>query len=350
MDIATGGEATAALRVVDANANRAAEGLRTLEDTARLVREDALAAEWLKQLRHQLGEVLAGIDRPQRLSSRDTVSDAGTQLTATNEIRRDNLTQVVTTASERVGQSLRCLEEYSKLLSPQLSQQFKQLRYAAYDVLAKVEIRLSGGERPGSARLYLLIDCTQELDLFEAYVRELAAAGVDWFQLRDKQAEGGKLLRYARCAVAALRESPARVIVNDRVDIALASGAAGVHVGQDDLPLTAVRRLAGSALWIGVSTHSLQQAQAAEAAGADYIGCGPTFPSSTKSFTAFPGLELIRQVSAAVRIPLFAIGGIDLQRVGKVVQCGCRRIAVSHAIHAASQPTAAASALKKQLS
>jgi thiamine-phosphate pyrophosphorylase len=341
----------AAMRVVDANANRAGEGLRTLEDYARLVREDAAATVWLKQLRHGLAESLEPLGRGERLRARSTQDDAGTEIHADRELKRDDLASVVPAACERVLQSLRNLEEFTKLLSIPAGGAFKQLRYQAYDVLAQLELRwLTGQVLTAEQQLYLLIDCSLPLDGFRAQLSRLADAGVDLFQLRDKAAEGSRLMSYARAAVDVLKDCAARLIVNDRLDVALACGAAGVHLGQDDLSLADARHVSQRRLWIGVSTHGLAQAIEAEQGGADYIGCGPTFPSKTKSFDAFAGTEFLRQAAVSVSIPVFAIGGITSDNLEQVLETGCQRIAVSGAIHRAGDPCEAARQLKERMS
>lgn len=338
----------AVLRILDVNLNRAAEALRTLEDIARVIREDATSSGVIKELRHQLGQLADRLDRPERLAARCVYRDAGTQKTTPDEAQRSDWRAIIIAACERSQQSLRVLEECSKLINPTLSASFKQLRYLALDQLALVELRLARPQAPFSdAAVYLLVDCSLPLDRFTTVVQELQRSGVDLFQLRDKQADGGKLLSYARAAVQAL--GPGQVIINDRVDIALASGAGGVHVGQDDLPIQEVQRLSKGRLWIGVSTHDLQQAIQAERAGADYVGCGPTFPSSTKHFDHFAGTEFLQQVSAQVEIPAFAIGGINLSNVALVRQAGFRRIAVSGAVLDSNNPSHAARSLADAL-
>lgn len=340
-----------ALRVLDANANRATEGLRTLEDYARLVAENAGVAAQVKYLRHQLASVLSLLPRVDRLNVRATHRDAGTELTTEQETSRSDLTSVVPAACERVAQSLRNLEEFSKLISVSTSEALKQLRYEAYDVLAQSELRLLSNQRlTAEQQLYLLVDCSQPVDEFRQSLRSLAVAGVDLFQLRDKQAEGARLMQYARAAVDALNDTAAKLIVNDRVDVALASGAVGVHVGQDDLSLSDARAISCGRLWVGISTHNIEQAIQAEQQGADYIGCGPTFPSQTKSFDAFAGTAFLRKASQRVTLPIFAIGGISLDNVAGVLQAGCRRVAVSGVIHHAADPLAAARELKQRLS
>ena len=336
-------------RVIDANANRAAEGLRTLEDVARLVQEDAAAAGALKELRHRLSAALNRLDRQQRLAARSTARDVGTQHTAGSEIKRGDVSDVVHAETERVGQALRVLEEFSKLVDATASQQFKQLRYNSYDALAGIELRWTQHAWLRQLRLCVLIDCAQPLDQFAAYLRLLCQAGMRCVQVREKQREDRELLEYATAAVDIMNEFGGQVVVNDRVDIALASGAAGVHIGQDDLSIDDVRKIAGSRLAIGVSTHSIEQARAAVAAGADNIGCGPSFPSQTKSFQQFPGMSYLRQVAQELTVPSLAIGGIGLENLDEVLATGVRAVAVSSAVHRAVDPAAAVQAFCQRL-
>ncbi|MEZ6133619.1 MAG: thiamine phosphate synthase [Pirellulaceae bacterium] len=337
------------LRVLDANVNRASEGLRTIEDVARLVCEDAVAAEWMKCLRHELAEACAQLDRSERLAARCTQSDAGTQITTTTESLRADFVAVVQAAAERITQSLRNLEEFSKFISATMSERLKQTRYAAYDLLAKTELRLCRDRPTLDGRLMLLVDCGLDVETFRRSICELSVAGVDYFQLRDKAAEGGRLMQYARAAMDALKESSSRVIINDRLDIALASGAMGVHLGQDDLGLRDAISVARGKLLIGISTHCIAEAIAAEAGGADYIGCGPTFPSQTKQFEEFPGPAFLRKVAERISLPAFAIGGVDMSNVQEIIAAGCRRIAVSGAVHQAEQPLRAVAELRNAL-
>jgi thiamine-phosphate pyrophosphorylase len=125
--------------------------------------------------------------------------------------------------------------------------------------------------------------------------------------------------------------------------------ADGVHLGQEDLPLQEARRLLGPDALIGVSTHDIYQVRRAILEGASYIGVGPTFPSQTKTFEAFPGLDFIRAAVAETTLPAFALGGITLENVGDVVAAGCRRTAVGQALCAAEDPRAAARILQLAL-
>ena len=338
------------IRILDANINRASEGLRTLEEAARLTFQDESGSAVLKELRHRLGKAASVIDRKARLQVRSLETDAGAGITVPEESRRASVNEIVIAAAERVTQSLRQLEEFAKVVSEQASSQFKQLRYKAYDELAKLELRwLASAWDPTTSQLYLLIDCSQPIEQFVAYVAELVDSGVDVFQIRDKNADGAKLMVYARAMNQVLSGKDGRFVINDRVDIALATGADGVHLGQEDMPLADARALVGRSMAIGISTHDLDQVRIAESGGADYIGCGPTFPSQTKSFTDFAGIEFIQQAAEVTRLPAFAIGGIGVENVAAVVGAGLKRIAVSQSIHAAESPANAARLLKEAL-
>ena len=329
------------LRLLDVNLNRAAEGLRTLEDIARVVRCDVSVASWTKSLRHELARLASDIPRSERLKARAVHSDAGTALTSTAEVHRDQWSDLIAAAAERILQSLRVLEESSKRHFPNWSARCKQFRYQAYDRLAQIELRLTSDDCVFRApSVYLLVDCQLPVEAFVGRLRQLYDAGVGLFQIRDKACEASVLVRFCRAAVDAVGAD--QVIVNDRVDIALASGARGVHVGQEDLPIDSVQRLASGRLWIGVSTHNQEQARAAQAAGADYIGCGPTFPSKTKQFYNFSGLDFLRFAAQEIDVPAYAIGGITSENLPSVLTTGVSRVAISSAIWAADSPIAEA--------
>jgi thiamine-phosphate pyrophosphorylase len=174
--------------------------------------------------------------------------------------------------------------------------------------------------------------------------------GADVIQLRDKQGSLRNLLPQARAIQALCKTRGATFIVNDRVDLALAADADGVHVGQEDLPAEAARRLLGPRRILGVSTHSLAQAEAAVRAGADYIGFGPMFATGTKDTGYAPrGLHGLREVRAAVRIPILAIGGISLETVTEVIQAGATAPAVISAILAAPDIAAATAEFSRRI-
>ncbi|HLK85351.1 MAG TPA: thiamine phosphate synthase [Candidatus Binataceae bacterium] len=161
-----------------------------------------------------------------------------------------------------------------------------------------------------------------------ALARVLLGAGARVLQLRLKQAPSRALLAAARAIVALCRERGAMLIVDDRADIALLSGADGVHLGQEDLPLAAARRIAGRRLIVGISTHSVEQAIEAERGGADYIGFGPLYPGGLRNNAAGKGLAMLAEVRAAVRIPIVAIGGITRANMPAALAAGADACAI----------------------
>jgi thiamine-phosphate pyrophosphorylase len=161
-----------------------------------------------------------------------------------------------------------------------------------------------------------------------AFARQLAEAGVQLIQLRDKRGSSRKIHEQAR-ELMSLQSSGVRIIVNDRPDIAAITGAAGVHVGQDDLPVEDARKICKQPLWVGVSTHNLNQLREADATSADYIAVGPIFPTSTKENPdPVVGLDLLRAARQLTRKPLVAIGGVTVESAAEVFAAGADSVAV----------------------
>jgi thiamine-phosphate pyrophosphorylase len=192
------------------------------------------------------------------------------------------------------------------------------------------------------ARLYLVAD----RDGMARALDGALAGGVDLFQLRDKNASDDELLAAAQDARERCHAAGALFVLNDRPDLAARCGADGVHVGQDDTPVDRARRLVGDDAIVGLSTHSIQQAQAGCRSGADYIAVGPVHATPTKEGRPAIGVEPIAYAAAHVDVPWFAIGGIDADTVGAVVEAGARRIVVVRAIADADDPQAAARTLR----
>lgn len=199
------------------------------------------------------------------------------------------------------------------------------------------------------ARLYLVVESRVGDDDIDGLVAAALRGGVDVVQLRDKAVGDASIV----AAGGRLRElcdsHGALLVINDRPDLALACGADGVHVGQDDAASTEVRAVVGDDLLIGLSTHSPEQIAAAGASDADYIGVGPVYETATKPGLAPVGLELVRHAAAEAAQPFFAIGGIDSSRAREVAAAGTERIAVVRAIRDASDPCEAARALRSAL-
>lgn len=361
-------------RLLDASANRAREAVRVIEDFVRFVLDDPGLTARLKDFRHELQEILTSFSRSRRLRARDTDRDVGTGIEAQGEYRRETVQDVLDANFARLQESLRSLEEFSKiggsLGDASAPRRLEQLRYRSYTLhkiacsdlsVAPDAVDLAPepiadrSELLHDARLYALIDTGENDDSFSSAVRELIEGGVDLIQLRDKKADDRTLLERAKrlCRLAESGSRRVLVIVNDRPDLAKLAGADGVHVGQEELPVDSVRKIVGPDMLIGVSTHDIGQARQAVLDGADYIGVGPVFESATKSFEGvydtLPGPDFLKQVAGEIELPAFAIGGISETNLDTVLECGIRRIVAGAALFQDGKPREAAEHLRKRL-
>lgn len=339
------------LRIIDANVNRAREATRTAEEAARFLLDDAELAAEAKDLRHALGAIARELEAATGRSlsaARDTPGDVGTQLQGRGESARADAAAVVRAATGRLGEALRSIEEWSKTdaaaIEAEVPGRVEQLRYRGYELERRLLAGIGSRRRP-QWRLCVLITeaaCRGRdwTDVAEAAV----AGGADCLQLREPGMLAGELLRRARRLRAICTAGGAALVVNDRPDVALAAGADGVHVGQGDLPAAAVRRLAGERLVIGVSTSRLDEAKAALAAGADLCGVGPMHASSTKHKhqDEIVGAAYLEAYVQWDRLPHLAIGGIDVERAGRLAAIGARGVAVCAAVCGTDDPEAAA--------
>ncbi|HQU44734.1 MAG TPA: thiamine phosphate synthase, partial [Pirellulales bacterium] len=292
------------LRLIDAAANRAREGLRVVEDFVRFIWDDRHLMRECKQLRHDLAAALATLAWPELLASRDTTGDVGTAVSTAAEQVRPDMASVVTANFKRLQESLRSIEEFGKVLDPAMAQSIEQLRYRSYTLERAVATTSLGFDRLAEARLYVLIDGRRDLAAYTELARELVAAGVDVLQLRDKRLADAELLARARRLRELTLNTATLFVMNDRPDLAVLADADGVHVGQDELSVRECRAIVGPRMLVGVSTHSLEQACRAVLDGANYIGVGPTFASRTKHFSDadLRGLDLLRAVQAEIRL------------------------------------------------
>jgi thiamine-phosphate pyrophosphorylase len=337
------------LRILDASANRAREGLRVVEDYARFVLDDSGLTRRIKEVRHRLAQVLQGFDIDFLIGSRDTQGDVGTHIMTADERVRENPRAVLTANFKRTAEALRSLEEYGKLFDVWLAGRFEVLRYDVYTLEKLTLTALAANRALGNSRLMVLVGGLPTLGDLTWVVGEALAGGADVIQLREKGLPDRELLQRAREVRILTAQARARFILNDRPDLARLSGADGVHLGQEDVALRDARRIVGPTTLIGVSTHDRVQLDQAILSGAGYLGVGPVFPSSTKDFSDLAGLAYVRHVVETTTLPWFAIGGITEENIDRVLEAGATRIAVSAAVVRAERPRAAAAALRSLL-
>jgi thiamine-phosphate pyrophosphorylase len=332
---------SAIYRILDANLDRAREGLRVIEEWCRFGLDDEALTEQCKNLRQELAYWHTNEIR----AARDTPGDMGTTLTHHNEMQRDSINHLLQVNLARVQEALRVLEEYGKLYSANMASSVKQMRYQVYTLESEL-VMLNRQQRLLRSRLYLVTAPTENLI---ATVEAALQGGLTLVQYRDKEADDETRLANARQLKELCHHYGALFIVNDRVDLAVAVSADGVHLGQQDLPIVLARQLLGAQGLIGRSTHCPDDLHRAIQEGADYIGVGPVYETPTKAGRAAAGLEYVRYAAEHATVPWFAIGGIDATNLATVQEAGADRVAVVRAIMQAEHPTQMTQILTVQL-
>lgn len=365
MDIS---ERRALLRILDANLDRAREGMRILEEWCRFGLNDEAATARFKHLR----QTVAQWHTPQIRLARDTPGDLGTALTHPQEASRDSLLNVLQANFARVQEALRVLEEYGKLHSAEMSAACKQMRYELYtldsqilDGLLKAQaqtVRIEADKQEGTAvsttpafqkryeqllRSHTYLVTSPVPDLLGT-VEKALEGGIAIVQYREKEANDDERLEIAIQMRALCHRHNALFIVNDRVDIAAAADADGVHLGQQDLPMEAARQILGPDKIIGRSTTNPTELKRALDEKADYIGVGPVHATPTKPGKAASGNEYVRYAAQHATMPWFTIGGLNADNLAPTLEAGATRVAVVRALMQADDPTAVARSLVKQ--
>ena len=334
-------------RIIDANINRSSEALRVLEDWARYSKDDKQISEKLKEIRHSINNLL--LSCPNFVMSRESVYDVGRELE--NNSTRKSVRDIIRANCKRLEEALRVLSEYGQLINLN-TKLFEESRYDIYTIekeLLKNEKLL----RLHNARLYLVTsrDGFKSDGDFLNVIEKAISSGIDIIQLREKNENETKILSLAKEIKKIISGTDVLFLINDRVDLALAADADGVHLGQDDLSVSEARKITPEGFIIGLSTHSPEQGKIAINSGADYLGVGPVFPTPTKPDYKAAGLEYVSWAKDNLKnIPWFAIGGIDEGNINKVTDAGAERVAVVRAIMNFTDPKAAAKKLKEKVS
>jgi len=209
--------------------------------------------------------------------------------------------------------------------------------------------RTRRGRALAAARLYLVCDARPGGRELDQVLPGAIEGGVDIVQLREKRLRGAELLAAAKRAAQLCQRAGALFIVNDDPQIALLAGADGVHVGQEDMPISEVRGIVGPQMLVGLSTHAEAEVDAAASAEVDYIGVGPVHRTPTKPGRPAVGTQLVQYAARTATLPFFAIGGIDAGNVEAVLSAGARNVCVLRAIADAEDPRAAAAQLKRAI-
>ena len=337
-------------RIIDANINRASEALRVLEDWARLANNNQSISEKLKKIRHNINNSFSLFTN--LILSRESENDIGRNIE--NNSKRTTIKDIIKANCKRAEEAMRVLSEYGQLLNIDIKQ-IEQDRYEIYTT-EKELIKTERLIRLHNAQLYLVASGkgapTGRLNknALLSTIEKSIGGGIDIIQLREKNKSEKEIITLGKEIKNLVKNTEVLFIVNDRVDIALACEADGVHLGQDDLPVNEARKITPDGFIIGLSTHCIEQGKSGLTSGADYLGVGPVFPTPTKPDYKAAGLEYVTWVCKNLNtIPWFAIGGIDITNIDKVIQSGASKIAVVRAIMEADSPEEITTLLKRKL-
>ncbi|MCD4830411.1 MAG: thiamine phosphate synthase [Anaerohalosphaeraceae bacterium] len=338
-------------RIIDANFNRSREGFRLIEEFCRFSLDSRPLTAKCKTLRHQLSETAGRLDPEKLIASRDTAGDIGCGLQVPAQLKRTGLQDSLAAAFARITEALRVISELIAPDYPTQAAAIEQIRYASYTLQKEITILAIPSEKFRRVRLYCLIDASPDKSPI-ALAKSLASSGADCLQLRAKNISDESFLLTALAFVEACKENGVLSIINDRIDIACASGADGVHLGQDDLPIAQCRKFQTAPLIIGKSTHSISELNSAIKEAPTYIATGSVFPTTTKAAVEVSGIEYTAQAKKILdenSIQQVAIGGINLNNVNELVAVGVKTIAVSSCLCDSATPEKACAELKKLL-
>jgi thiamine-phosphate pyrophosphorylase len=314
-------------RMMDACINRASEGLRFLEDTARLRLDDTDLTLRLRRLRHTVRNLFRGRENL-LLRHRDAELDVGRSVSENSrDDKRSSLTDACTANFKRIQESFRTMEEILKVKGEyRTAKNMEKHRFSVY-TLEKQMLGFFRKQLPQG--IYGILGEQFSCGRTNVQVaQKMVHAGIDVIQYREKLdwKTREQMVDECREIRAVTRDAGVCFVVNDFADIALAVGADGVHSGQDDLPAPVLKQLAPD-LMVGISTHSPDQAGKAVQQGADYIGVGPIFETRTKENVCAPvGLSYLEYAAGNIEIPFVAIGGIKLHNLKEVVCRGARTV------------------------
>jgi len=313
-------------RILDVNLNRLTESLKLIEDYARFAIEDLSILENIRKLRKSFLYIKKTLPIKDFILYRHSETDLGRD-PEFDAIPRKSEDDILLANFSRAKESARIIEEILRQKSKELSSSVKSLRFKIYDLEKKITER---NKRKFDPRLYVIID-EKYIDKMplKDMIQILEDNGATMLQLRIKCLPDKIFYTLGEKIRKLVTKPGLKFIVNNRVDIALGVKADGVHLGQEDIPVVKAREILGDGFIIGVSAHNTKEAIRAQKSGADYLGVGAVFPTKTKLDARVCGLEVIREISKRVDIPIIAIGGINNKNYKKVLKAGADGIAIA---------------------
>jgi thiamine-phosphate pyrophosphorylase len=322
------------LRIIDANLNRIGEGLRVLEEFARLSLNDTALTQRLKNMRHKMVKLDAELQQ-KLLRARDAEGDVGSRMEADGEDKNRDLPEAIAANARRVQESLRVMEEIAKAPGLSLdSDEYRKARFELYTIeKGLISKMLRKDKTKRLAGLYVIIDTAWLKGRSHVEVASQAIrGGAKVIQLRCKEKSIREFLDIAGDLKKLCSKNDVLFIVNDSLEVALAVGADGLHAGQDDLPVETARRLLPIDKILGCSARTVNEARTARNNGADYLGVGAMYATTSKESAEVVGPERLKEIRQAVDLPIVAIGGINKSNLRAVMKAGADAAAVISAV------------------
>lgn len=341
----------AAYRIIDANFNRAREAVRVMEEFCRFGLNSTALFDRAKKLRHVLSSTISQLDTQLMIANRDTLGDVGAGKTLEEQLQRESLADCCTAACKRLTEALRALAEVIQTQSSSTAEKVENLRYAAYTLEKDIVLFSSSFEKFKNVGLYIVITSNMPSNVL-SLAHKCVSGGADCIQLRAKEIADDTLYALALEFVKICKNEGVISIINDRIDVAVASEADGVHLGQNDLSIECARKLQTRPMIIGKSTHSVEQLRAACYELPAYVGLGPVFATPTKPNAQAVSLDYIKEANdilSETGIYGVAIGGISSGNVEQVLDAGADCVAVCSAVTGSSDPAAECRMLKKKI-
>lgn len=316
-------------RIIDVNINRFSEGMKVIEDLMRFYWQDQKILFELRKWKHLFWQHFSQY-RNQVVFARASHQDIGRKIDFDIQ-KRDKIIDILNVNFKRCQESARVLEEIFKEVSVPHSRFCKTLRFALYDLEKAFLKYININFNP---LLYVILDIAT---IGRKYLTEITKACVDGgstlLQLRETEISSARqFLNDAENIRKISKDANVKLIINNRLDIALAVNADGIHLGKNDMPIKKAKSILNSDMLVGITVRNVREAQRAEKAGANYISLGSIFPSPTKTKIPIVGVNTLKKVSEAVSIPVIAIGGINKDNVIEVIQNGADGIAVISAV------------------
>jgi thiamine-phosphate pyrophosphorylase len=322
------------LRIIDANLNRIGEGLRVLEEFARLSLNDAGLTGRLKNLRHEMVHVDKQLQQ-QLLLARDAAGDVGADMEAPGQEKPRDATGTIVANARRVQESLRVMEELAREAGSGLkTESYRKARFALYTIEKELLAGMLRRDKLERLKgLYVIIDAAflKGRNVNDATMQAIRG-GARIIQYRDKEHGIREILAAAGELKEICSQHDVLFIVNDSLEVALAVDADGLHVGRDDLPVATARRLLPIDKVLGASARTIDEAKKAQSEGADYLGVGAMYATSTKAAAEVVGPGRIKEIKNALDIPVVAIGGINESNLSAVMKAGADAAAVISAV------------------